>query len=118
MDHLHEGSGDVWRRQLSAAVQQHEAGRGADGAGQEGRDVRPVLQRMVSHCSRPLTRAFIIRNRSIFVALELIEQPGDPQMLCVTHLWVCRLHWILPGPVTRASCPQIFRPPDIVFLSL
>lgn len=49
MDHLHEGPGDVRRRQYSAAVQQHEAGCGADSAGQEGRGhVWPVFQRMVS----------------------------------------------------------------------
>lgn len=49
MDHLHEGPGHVWCRKHSAAVQQHEAGGGADGAGQKGwGHVRPVFQRMVS----------------------------------------------------------------------
>lgn len=49
MDHLHEGPGDVRCRKHSAAVQQHEAGGGADSAGQEGRGpVRPLFKRMVS----------------------------------------------------------------------
>lgn len=53
VDHFHEGSGDVRRWEHSATVQQHEAGGGADGAGQKSRrHVRPVFQRMVRlHCS-------------------------------------------------------------------
>lgn len=49
LDHLPEGSGHVRRWQHSAAVQQPQAGCGADSTGQKGWGlVRSLLQRMVS----------------------------------------------------------------------
>ena len=90
LDHLHEGSGDVRCRKHSAAVQQHEAGGGADSAGQEGRrHVRPLLQRLVS---RSVLWRIVIPSRFnwlkgiiIFEPFGNLKQRRNMKLCCVAR---------------------------------